>query len=176
MKKFLNSFFGHSVNNTLRIPAKVDFHEEKKEKLVTKRLHQVSEDELLCFFAESIKKMINFDVPRLKKDDPCYEEFSKEPTMSLIAAIDRISKYTEISFSVYPGAIILLRRLLNSNKELILSTNNMIRLTLTSLLISAKFIEDTPPSNFDFAVSLGYDAVFSISNIRNLFFFSRKNF
>lgn len=106
-------------------------------------------------FVENFRRFINFDIPPLTPADADYHEFEHDPRVPLLTLTESIMEDTQSHFGVMPGAIVLLRRLLENHANLVISVNNMHRILVTTLLLAAKFIEDVPAGNEFFANASG---------------------
>lgn len=155
---FMGSLIYSSFNFVKRAPAK-RIHAESELPVKTNQKQQVNIDEQLksCFI-DSFRDLIDYSIPYLEPTDPDYKEFAGDPKMPLYAAVSKIVKATDFEWATFPGAIVLIRKIVSSPDKKI-SVNNMQRLLLVSLLIANKFIEDIPASNYDFAQALGFSEV-----------------
>ena len=134
--------------------------QEKEMKLEIPRFGTIGRNgraKLKQMFIDSFRTMVDFSIPPLNEDDPDYAEFSNDPKIPLLAAVSKIVHQTQIESIAYPGAIILLRRIFGEKGEnRKISINNMHRLVTISLMVANKFVEDTPASNYDFALGSGF--------------------
>ena len=102
-------------------------------------------------FIESFKRFVDFNAQPLNPDDLDFAEFANDPRVPLLKFVKQIMKATGCPFSVLAGAIVLLRRLLQMHKNLVVSIDNMHRIMLITILIADKFLEDIPCGNDVFA-------------------------
>jgi hypothetical protein len=119
---------------------------------------------MTLYFVDSFRKFVNFDIPALDESHQDYHEFGHDPKIPLLNFVERIIQTTNCGFSALPGAIVLLKRLLSSHPELVISINNMHRLLLVALLTASKFLEDVPAANQLFATG----SRFSIADLLEL--------
>ncbi|XP_076942045.1 cyclin-P3-1-like, partial [Bidens hawaiensis] len=75
------------------------------------------------------------------KDVPTVFHGSRAPTLTIQQSIDRIYKYSRCSPSCFVGAHIYIDRLIQS-QSIILTSLNVHRLLITSIMLAAKFIDD----------------------------------
>lgn len=73
--------------------------------------------------------------------------------------IQRLLRYTKCSDAVFVNAIVLLRRLAKKDKRLQLTHHNVHRLLITSVMISAKFLDHAWYSNSYYATVGGIPSV-----------------
>lgn len=107
------------------------------------------------YFVENFRRFINFDIPPLTQADNDYHEFESDPRVPLLKFAESIITGTQSHYGIMPGAIVLLRRLLENHSNLVISVNNMHRIMVTTMLLAAKFIEDVPAGNEFFAEASG---------------------
>lgn len=81
------------------------------------------------------------------------------PQIDTHSYIDRIVRYTKCSSTVFPHAIVLLKRLEKQDPRLRLSPYNLHRLVITAVVISAKFIDHAWYSNSYYARVGGISSV-----------------
>lgn len=81
------------------------------------------------------------------------------PQIDTRSYIERILRYTKCSKTVFPHAVVLLKRLRKKDSRLQLSPYNLHRLVITAVVISAKFIDHACYSNAYYARIGGISSV-----------------
>lgn len=95
---------------------------------------------------------LQYDVKLPETYDPLSFFFSAFlPQIDTHSYIDRIIRYSKCSNTVFPHAIVLLKRLEKQDPRLRLSPYNLHRLVITAVVISAKFIDHAWYSNSYYA-------------------------
>ena len=157
-------FISTSNNLINRVPIKLTSLET--ELFQKSYSNEINLENCRVFFVDSFRKMINFKIPPLNPNDKEYEEFKNDTKIPLISAAKNLEQLINFNWTIYPGALILLNRLFKKNQYEI-NINNMHRIFFISILISDKYIEDTPSENSLFGMTFGFKDVF-------IFFFSNN--
>ena len=168
---FFADFFREMKKQRVQAPKKIAFHMESSsdyssKKKITKEEVKVSKankntiGSMTLAFVDNFRKMVDFSIAKIKEDDPDYEEFCNDPKIPLLNYVDKIIKHTQIEWTALPGCIVLLKKMKHKSNDAKISINNMHRLLVVALLLSDKFLEDTPARNEDFAIGSGFDTVF----------------
>ncbi|CAN8251974.1 unnamed protein product [Cochlearia groenlandica] len=108
-----------------------------------------------------------------------------KPSISIRSYLERIFKYANCSYSCYIVAYIYLDRLVKKQPCLLIDSLNVHRLTITSILVSAKFLDDLCYNNgyyakvggisieeinmleLDFLFGIGFDLNVTVSTYNN---------
>ncbi|GLJ18728.1 hypothetical protein SUGI_0334140 [Cryptomeria japonica] len=88
---------------------------------------------------------------KLSKQNLCVFSATQVPAMSIAKYLERIFKYARCSPSVFVVAYIYIDRLLLNNPNFLLTSLNVHRLLITSVMVAVKFLDDLHYNNGYFA-------------------------
>ncbi|KAL5566094.1 hypothetical protein UlMin_029258 [Ulmus minor] len=97
---------------------------------------------------------------------------SKPATLSIREYIERIFKYSNCSTSCFIVAYIYIERFLQKRKGFCLTSLNVHRLLITSVMVAAKFLDDTCENNAYYAQIGGVSTTAEMNDLEMEFLFS----
>ena len=175
-------------NRTIALPLSEFFHltQHKDDDELLIQVSSKDLPEIIDSLVDDYRKHIDFKIPPLAPGTNDYQEFKDDPKIPLTSMVRNICKKTECHWMTLPGAILLIERGILFCQSCKISVNNMHRILVVAMIVSAKFLEDTPAANIDYARAAGfpnntfeeieqeflsmihYDAFITIGDIQNI--------